>query len=622
MESYFKNLKEIWIANIVTAILCYGYELTNCSIGIDDESIERALNGRLFETGRFGVNLIHHVIDIGNYLPWIYLLICLSLIVLANVLLTGFWRSHIKSYDYRIGILYSIVMLSYPGFAYKFIFTVNLVQMGLVYLTVVILVCLNYYNFLIEFKKRYICLSIALYYFLFINYETAIVFVVILFVYSLVLGHSKYGIKEWVKKGAGFLSVIISSMILWKIIEKIIFLVTGTIPDKYAAAYIRYSKGSVLQQIINMVHDFFAYLKMENIRLIPYIILFAAVIIYIWKNSNPWIIKVIWVITEVIAFSFMQIITGTFYQLPRVSLYLSVFWAVAVCSLYLLIKNKNQIIQYVFYIFILLLVLNNSIAINKVVYCDNVKNELDVQVAQNIYKDIQKIDNYSELPVVFIGALDEYQLPYDVSLGIDSMFRHDIVSNNCLSNETPDFRIYSFFKILGMPVKTADDMLYMKVLEKSAEYSVYPKDGYIGVDDNIIIVKLGECNEVNSVDISQMQIQSGKTRSYLDNYSDGKDTLTIQGWGYISGITSNRVKKYILLTGQNSGNSFLIRCANVERQDVVDAMKIKNSYKWCGYNLQFNKNLLEPDTYDVQILFEAGGVFYNSDIELNKMTIE
>lgn len=73
MESYFKNLKEIWIANIVTAILCYGYELTNCSIGIDDESIERALNGRLFETGRFGVNLIHHVIDIGNYLPWIFI---------------------------------------------------------------------------------------------------------------------------------------------------------------------------------------------------------------------------------------------------------------------------------------------------------------------------------------------------------------------------------------------------------------------------------------------------------------------------------------------------------------------------------------------------------------------
>ena len=35
-KTILKILKEIWIANIVTAILCYGYELTNCSIGIDD----------------------------------------------------------------------------------------------------------------------------------------------------------------------------------------------------------------------------------------------------------------------------------------------------------------------------------------------------------------------------------------------------------------------------------------------------------------------------------------------------------------------------------------------------------------------------------------------------------
>ena len=37
MEALIRNQKEIWIANIVTAILCYGYELTNCSIGIDEK---------------------------------------------------------------------------------------------------------------------------------------------------------------------------------------------------------------------------------------------------------------------------------------------------------------------------------------------------------------------------------------------------------------------------------------------------------------------------------------------------------------------------------------------------------------------------------------------------------
>lgn len=36
---------KIWSANILTAIMCYGYALANCSIGVDDESIPRALSG-------------------------------------------------------------------------------------------------------------------------------------------------------------------------------------------------------------------------------------------------------------------------------------------------------------------------------------------------------------------------------------------------------------------------------------------------------------------------------------------------------------------------------------------------------------------------------------------------
>lgn len=95
-------------------------------------------------------------------------------------------------------------MVSYPGWAYKFIFSVNSVQMGLVYLAVVVLVCLNYYMLLVQYKKRYIVICMPQYYFLFVNYETAIVFVVILFVYSLFLGDNKYNIKQWIKRGARF----------------------------------------------------------------------------------------------------------------------------------------------------------------------------------------------------------------------------------------------------------------------------------------------------------------------------------------------------------------------------------------------------------------------------------
>ena len=72
--------------------------------------------------------------DISDYLPWIYLFLCLSFICVGNAILMSFWKKYINGYDEWVGILFCIMVISYPGFAYKFIFTVNLVQMGIGYL--------------------------------------------------------------------------------------------------------------------------------------------------------------------------------------------------------------------------------------------------------------------------------------------------------------------------------------------------------------------------------------------------------------------------------------------------------------------------------------------------------
>lgn len=392
------------------------------------------------------------------------------------------------------------------------------------------------------------------------------------------------------------------------------------IPDKYASAYIQYSRGHIISQIITMIKQFGEYLYDNNVQLLIYIVLFIALIAFILKNNNTLFIKMLWVLIEIGSLSFMQIVSGTFNQLPRTCLYQSVFWAVAVVALYLQVKKSK--LQYVVLFLISMLVINNAIQINKVLYCDDVKNQRDVAVAEQIYADIQKIDDYQDKAVVFLGAIPEYKLPYNISLGRDSIFRHDIIGENCLSYETLNFRIYSFFRLIGIPVKEADDNDYMKALLNSGQYSTYPKDGYIGVMDDLIIIKLGDCSAIKTIDINQLQMDESLICTQVDKYSSIDGVICAQGWGYIQGITSHRVKKYLAFVEENSKVVYMIRCANIKRDDVVDSLGIENSYRWCGFNIEVNPDILPLGNYNVKLVLETAGKIYDTGQQLENINIK
>lgn len=264
----------------------------------------------MFETGRLGIHLLNAFFDIADYLPWIYLFLCLFFICVGNAILMSFWKKYINGYDEWVGILFCIMVISYPGFAYKFIFTVNLVQMGIVYLCVIGLVCINYL-LIIEKIKSYpmLCVNVILllYYIIFINYETAVAFVVILFVFSVVFSNIRFDARTWLKKGCAFFGLILVSAFVWKVVEKIIFKSVRIIPDKYASAYIQYSRGHIISQIITMIKQFGEYLYANNVQLLIYIVLLIALIAFILKNNNTLFIKMLWVLIEIGSLSFMQI---------------------------------------------------------------------------------------------------------------------------------------------------------------------------------------------------------------------------------------------------------------------------------------------------------------------------
>ncbi|MDO4299909.1 MAG: hypothetical protein Q4D26_00740 [Clostridia bacterium] len=133
-----------WAANILTILICYGFSLFNCAIGVDDENIVRSLEWRLFETGRFGLNVINLFFNLETFLPGFYMILCLLLMVLANHIVTCKLKLISEnSFNEVSSSLFSVVLFSFPNFAYKFIFEQNLLQIGLVYLSSVIVFCIS-----------------------------------------------------------------------------------------------------------------------------------------------------------------------------------------------------------------------------------------------------------------------------------------------------------------------------------------------------------------------------------------------------------------------------------------------------------------------------------------------
>lgn len=611
--------KVLLCVNIFTAILCYGFALTNSGIGIDDESIARGINERLPEVGRLGIKLIDIVFDIGMYLPWFYLFLCLCMLIAGNYMIFRLYHKISDKYDECTAAVFSAFVLSYPGFAYKFIFTINLLQMGLVYLAVVVIVLLNW-RCIMQGERRiiYTLVLSLLYLFLLFNYETSIVFVFVLFGYAIILSMTerKYNLNELIRKAVFFFVPIILGIVLWKGIEQVYFLTTGIIKDGYTSSYITYQKGGLCEGIFALFKNLFADILNISLEKMAAVFLVIFLLMHIFFNHNKLGVKILLCLLELGSAFFMPLLTGNYFQLPRVTLYLSVFWGICACSLYMYCRNTNCKKIYIFAVlFLSVNIYYNALHVNKVIYCDYIKDERDLEVANNIYHDLQAATkNYKEKPVVFVGAIDAYSSPFDIELGIDSMFRHDIIGENLLCNRTLYVRVYAYFEMLGMQLIEGTDEDFIEAANISIGQASYPASGYIVEKDDFIVVKLGDYIPILEID-NAIVLKDSRVHVNNDTFIEDDTSVTVEGWAYMDYVTSHRVKKYIMMTDTKSNQSWILRCANILREDVVNSLQLSKGYQWAGYRLTADKAHLPEGEYKIELILNVGGSYYQgSDI--------
>lgn len=307
----------------------------------------------------------------------------------------------------------------------------------------------------------------------------------------------------------------------------------------------------------------------------------------------------------------MPLLTGNYFQLPRVTLYLSVFWGICACSLYMYCRNTNY--KKIYILAVLFLSVNiyyNALHVNKVIYCDYIKDERDLEVANNIYRDLQATTkNYKEKPVVFVGAIDAYSSPFDIELGIDSMFRHDIIGENLLCNRTLYVRVYAYFEMLGMQLKEGTDEDFVEAANISMGQAAYPASGYIVEKDNFIVVKLGDYIPILEIDNAAV-LKDSSVHINNDTFIEDDTSVTVEGWAYMDHVTSHRVKKYMMLTDTKNNQSWILRCANIPREDVVNSLQLGKGYQWAGYRLTADKAIFPKGEYKIELILNNGGIYY------------
>ncbi|MDO4299908.1 MAG: hypothetical protein Q4D26_00735 [Clostridia bacterium] len=246
-------------------------------------------------------------------------------------------------------------------------------------------------------------------------------------------------------------------------------------------------------------------------------------------------------------------------------------------------------------------------------YGDYLRGKLDEIKAYDIYNDIKSItDSAEDKPTVFIGASESYKLPFDIKYGIESIFVHDILTNNYLARETINFRIYPYFRMLGLPLAEADDVLYTKCLAMANDMPSYPKDGYIKENNEAIVVKLGDIEEI--VPVTDISLGSGNIRAKMDTFNLSDNILNVSGWAILENAPVNRVKKKLLITKRDTGEKYIYNCGNVSRRDVVNKLGLYDDFEYCGYFGYINTEKFENGNYTVQLILDLYGQLYSTDI--------
>lgn len=597
-----KKTKWFWITNIILLMLCYGFELFNNCIGIDDEAIKVYLysdNG-LRSIGRFGLNIINLIFNVDQHLPFFYLFIALGLLCVFMYLTTNMFSIiSEKDFSVKTELVFCAVFVVMPFFSSKLIFTMNILQIGIVY----VLIPITAY-FALKFIKNsksiiFAAASVIINVFLFYNDESFIIVFGLIVMYCLLIDKERRDFKAVILCLIKLAVIVLSTVLLWYLIKKLYFFVNGTSEGNYLAGYMAYNGENFAECLYSVIKKIFVPTDLNSVcRLAATTCLLFGCIKRCRdeKTSAPIIIF----ISMIILLYSMYLFTLNAYLHLRVLIYFSCFYGICMAELYMLINDKKPAFKAAFNILLVFIIYYNAKTTNMIFYADYLKCQLDTTVAHQIYYDLKKETyGYDTKPIVFLGKIDSYDLPYNIPVSFGSFI-----------SASP--RLHRFFTELGIKIHIpTNENDYLKY---SMDMESFPKDGYILELDSNIIVRLGEYIYIKEGFNEPVEEGGGDLPYSVDEFEIKDKVLTINGW---IGFEKNaEMKKYLLLENIDTGDTYLISSYTVKRPDVTRTFGNGINYDKSGFKINhIDISECLPGEYRASLLYEYDQQYYSTNYE-------
>lgn len=484
---YFVENKIFVIAIILVTILSFGFTITNSSVGMDETAFGRYYQDKeMLESGRWGSYLLYSAFDIVEYLPFWIDFIVSFLMALEAMIWCIFLKKNLKE-KLPLGayITFSVVFISFPLTNEWFIFSNSslAVMLGTFLASLGIMVFYENYNNI--HKKSIYVLSALILTFAISMYEAcAQVMLVSICMTSILMIYTDKNkkIKDIFKYIFCALGIVAISVVLDQIVVKLIYL-AGVKTSDVAEKQINWGSYGILESlqltVLNIIN------AIKNIKYYPVLIFDVASIIGLAigilqsdKNKN-WMILVIFIAMFLSNFAISVLQLGS--VLYRTCTSWGLFVAIIMMAVYYFL-NEYKITKILASIAITILVLQQTVSLNKLFYNDYKRYQKDLHIAYDLVYNLEKNCDISK-PLVIMGTPYKGMGDYGAQSNSLSVLWW---GKKAFDDKGSEF--IKFLNSLGYSFQNPTDEEYEKGKIEAENMERYPKDGSIRELDDCIII--------------------------------------------------------------------------------------------------------------------------------------
>ncbi|GGG01082.1 hypothetical protein GCM10010912_52380 [Paenibacillus albidus] len=612
--------KYYWLSISITIALAYGFTLTNPSMGVDDESFDRYINGgALLAQGRWGGHLTQYVFNTFDYIPFwrdfIGVLLIATGITLWGYILQKFSD---KYFNDKSIIVFSCVSISCPLIAENFIFMMTTIEMGIV--LCLIPIALNYFFEQVVNKKSFVHLLFAVILFTFaLSYsELAVVYFVFgIFTVCFLLVYFSSNKNEFTLPKVLF--ILIKGLVLTAVVLLFNSVITSGLqslfsvsPSGYTSNYIQYdfsSVGNLFSSLFEFIKVFFGFSFIGKSMGI-YVAFASAFLLLIYSVmgavNNKKITYLLLGLGIILSAFSMYFITGNINLVNRIFITYSVFTGFVIALIYMYFQNKKVLkinLHIIVSILVVLTVLYQTKYINQVFDTDYKRYQLDLAKMNSIAEEIKEYNgDNSQKEIVFVGLPENYNLKLGDTEGY-SIFQWDRF-NGIQSELRKSGRIFRFMNLHGYNFKELTNMDEQEIIKNASGMQQYPRKGYVKDFGDYLIVKIGpstyETSDFTAKEFNEMYSKDSSEVKYTkDWFSYENNILSLGGWGGIQGAkSSNTVIQAALINDQRQ---YYLK-TGIERRESTKADDYNGLNT--GYHIySFDTSTLISGTYKVVLIF-------------------